>query len=178
MTYRLSARGLLRAVRSGIARLNDLLTETGSSDDDLVFHIRNSDGDRPLSDRESRDLILSRHGEAPERPRSERPGRRTGSPAAAIQDSLATSCPRIRAGTGPGAAAPGQPCRQNRQGLRARREHDIEAVATLLEQPLLHRVGDRRRRADEGKTAVASGDSTSRTNASSAKLSQRPVTTS
>ena len=52
MTHRLSARGLLRAVRSGIARLNDLLTETGSSDEDLLFHIRNSEPDRRLPDRE------------------------------------------------------------------------------------------------------------------------------
>ena len=47
--------------------------------------------------------------------------RRTDSPAAAIRDSRAASCPRIRAGTGLAAAAREPPCRRNRRGLRARR---------------------------------------------------------
>ena len=34
----------------------------------------------------------------------------------------------------------------------------LNAVATLLEQPLLHFIGDGRRRADEGETAEAAGD--------------------
>ena len=73
MTYRSRAQDMLRAVRNGLARLNDLLVETGSSDEDLVFHIRNSEADRPLSDRESRDLILSRRDEGPERPPAGQP---------------------------------------------------------------------------------------------------------
>jgi hypothetical protein len=73
MTYRLNAQDMLRAVRNGLARLNGLLVETGSSDEDLVFHIRNSRADRPLSDRELRDLIPSRRDEAPGRPRAGRP---------------------------------------------------------------------------------------------------------
>ena len=58
MTFRLNAQVMLRAVRDGLARLNGLLVETGNSEEDLVFHIRNSD--HPLSDSELRDLILSR----------------------------------------------------------------------------------------------------------------------
>jgi hypothetical protein len=51
MTYRLKAQSVLRGMRNGVARLNRLLVEGGSSDEDLVFHIRNSDREGPLSDR-------------------------------------------------------------------------------------------------------------------------------
>lgn len=49
MTYSVRAQGMWRAVRGGLARLNSLLLEEGSSDEDLVFHIRNSESEaRPL----------------------------------------------------------------------------------------------------------------------------------
>jgi hypothetical protein len=37
MTYRPSAKGLLRAARHGLARLDRLLAEAGNSDEDLIF---------------------------------------------------------------------------------------------------------------------------------------------
>ena len=42
MGSRFRAQGLLRAVRERLARLNRVLMETGSSDEDLVFRIRKS----------------------------------------------------------------------------------------------------------------------------------------
>jgi len=42
------AQGLMRVVREKLARLNRVFTETGSSDEDLVFHIRKSEWERPL----------------------------------------------------------------------------------------------------------------------------------
>lgn len=71
MTFRLNAQVMLRAVRDGLARLNGLIVETGNSEEDLVFHIRNSD--RPLSDSELRELILPRLETASERRRAGRP---------------------------------------------------------------------------------------------------------
>jgi hypothetical protein len=38
------------------------------------------------------------------------------------------------------------------------REHDVEAVAGFAVEPLLHLVGDYRRRADQRETAMAAGD--------------------
>jgi hypothetical protein len=72
MTYSVRAQGMLRAVRDGLARLNSLLLEVGSSGENLVFQIRNSKSDSPLPDRESRDLILSPGDDAPPRPRTVR----------------------------------------------------------------------------------------------------------
>jgi hypothetical protein len=50
MTYGVRTQGVLRVVRHGLARLNHLLLEAGSSDEDLVFHIRKSDPDSPVPD--------------------------------------------------------------------------------------------------------------------------------
>jgi hypothetical protein len=50
MTYSARTQGMLRAVRDGLARLNHLLLEAGSSDEDLVFHIRKSESDSPVPD--------------------------------------------------------------------------------------------------------------------------------
>jgi hypothetical protein len=50
MTNRFRATGLLRAVREKLGRLNRVLMEEGSSDEDLVFHIRKSEWERPLRD--------------------------------------------------------------------------------------------------------------------------------
>jgi hypothetical protein len=52
MTYSVNAQSMFRAVRDGLARLNSLLLETGSSDEDLVFHVRNSASDSPVPDRQ------------------------------------------------------------------------------------------------------------------------------
>src|SRR5215469_10769872 len=38
------------------------------------------------------------------------------------------------------------------------REHDVEPVAGVAVEPLLHLVGDHRRRADERQPAIAAGD--------------------
>ena len=43
MTSRFRAMGMLRAVREKLERLNRVLMEAGSSDEDLVFHIRKSE---------------------------------------------------------------------------------------------------------------------------------------
>lgn len=51
MTYRSKAQGMWRAMRNGLARLNRLLVEAGGSDEDLVFHVRNSEESRPLDRR-------------------------------------------------------------------------------------------------------------------------------
>lgn len=69
MPHGLTAQRVLRAVWNGLARLNGLLVETGSSDEDLVFHMRNSQADRPPTGGEFHDLALSRADEASERPR-------------------------------------------------------------------------------------------------------------
>jgi hypothetical protein len=45
MWNRLRAPAMLRAVRESVARLNRALMETGSSDEDLVFHIRKSEAE-------------------------------------------------------------------------------------------------------------------------------------
>jgi hypothetical protein len=60
MWSRLRAQAMLRAMRERVARLNRVLMETGSSDEDLVFHIRKSEAERPLPDQATR---------APDRPR-------------------------------------------------------------------------------------------------------------
>jgi hypothetical protein len=54
MRYRLRAKGMLRAARERLARLNRVLAEPGSSDEDLVFHIRKSESERPLRDQATR----------------------------------------------------------------------------------------------------------------------------
>jgi hypothetical protein len=46
--------GMLRAVREKLVRLNCVLTEVGSSDEDLVFHIRKSKSERPHRDQARR----------------------------------------------------------------------------------------------------------------------------
>jgi hypothetical protein len=51
MTYGVRAQGMWRTVRDGLARLNSLLLEEGSSDEDLVFRIRNSEPETRLLDR-------------------------------------------------------------------------------------------------------------------------------
>ena len=43
MKNRFRAMGMLRAVREKLGRLNRVLMEAGSSDEDLVFHIRKSE---------------------------------------------------------------------------------------------------------------------------------------
>ena len=50
--------GVLRAVREKLERLNRVLMEAGSSDEDLVFHIRKSEPERPLRDQLREPLIL------------------------------------------------------------------------------------------------------------------------
>ncbi len=52
MTYIVKAQGVLRAMRDGLARLNRLLLEAGSSEEDLAFHIRDSESDSWLLDRQ------------------------------------------------------------------------------------------------------------------------------
>jgi hypothetical protein len=41
-----------RAARDALVRLNHLVAETGNSDDDLVFHIRRSESDIRVADRD------------------------------------------------------------------------------------------------------------------------------
>ena len=50
MTSRFRAMGILRAMREKLERLKRMLAEAGSSDEDLVFHIRKSEWERPLHD--------------------------------------------------------------------------------------------------------------------------------
>jgi hypothetical protein len=50
MRRRFRAIGMLRAVREKLGQFNRVLTEAGSSDEDLVFHIRKSEWERPLRD--------------------------------------------------------------------------------------------------------------------------------
>lgn len=40
MSWRSSVQYLWKAARAGIARLNRLLAETGTSDEDMIFHVR------------------------------------------------------------------------------------------------------------------------------------------
>jgi hypothetical protein len=54
MTSRFRATAMLRAVREKLGRLNRVLTEAGSSDEDLVFHIRKSEWERPVRDQAAR----------------------------------------------------------------------------------------------------------------------------
>jgi hypothetical protein len=54
MAGRLRAMGMLRALREKLGPLNRMLMEAGSSDEDLVFHIRKSELERPLRDQASR----------------------------------------------------------------------------------------------------------------------------
>jgi hypothetical protein len=53
MSVRLSltAESVWRATRGALIRLNQLLAETGNSDDDLVFQIRRSESDMRATDR-------------------------------------------------------------------------------------------------------------------------------
>jgi hypothetical protein len=61
MKSRFRAIGMLRAVREKLGRLNRVLMEAGSSDEDLVFHIRKSEWERPCAIKQSRLLnILGR----------------------------------------------------------------------------------------------------------------------
>ena len=50
MKNRFRAMGMLRTVREKLGRLNRVLMEAGSSDEDLVFHIRKSEWERPVCD--------------------------------------------------------------------------------------------------------------------------------
>ena len=45
---------MLRAVRERLAQLSRVLTEAGGSDEELVFHIRKSELERPLRDQATR----------------------------------------------------------------------------------------------------------------------------
>jgi hypothetical protein len=54
MKYRLRAQGMLHAVRVGLARLNRVLSEAGSSDEDVIFHIRKSEAERLPPDQAAR----------------------------------------------------------------------------------------------------------------------------
>ena len=49
-------RSMLRAVREKLGRLRHLFTEAGGSDEDLIFHIRKSEWDRPLAIKQTRAL--------------------------------------------------------------------------------------------------------------------------
>ena len=51
MSYSVRTQAMLRAARNGLSRLNHLLLEAGSADEDLVFHIRNAESDGPPPDR-------------------------------------------------------------------------------------------------------------------------------
>lgn len=42
MTWRSSVQYLWNAARAGLARLNRLLAETGNSDDDMIFNVRDA----------------------------------------------------------------------------------------------------------------------------------------
>jgi hypothetical protein len=44
------------------------------------------------------------------------------------------------------------------EAFRHEGEHDVEAVATLLKEPLLHFISDGRRRAYKGEPAETAGD--------------------
>lgn len=61
MTYRLKAQGMWRAMRNGLAGLNRLLAEPGRSDEDLVFHVRCSEPENPLLDRNRERLVSQSH---------------------------------------------------------------------------------------------------------------------
>jgi hypothetical protein len=50
MTSRFRAMGMFRAMREKLARLNRVLAEAGSSDEDLVFRIRKSEWERSIRD--------------------------------------------------------------------------------------------------------------------------------
>lgn len=50
MTSRFRAMGILRSMREKLERLKRMLAEAGSSDEDLVFHIRKSEWERPVCD--------------------------------------------------------------------------------------------------------------------------------
>jgi hypothetical protein len=60
MKNRFRAMGMLRTVREKLGRLNRVLMEAGSSDEDLVFHIRKSKSERPLRDQASRTTHYAR----------------------------------------------------------------------------------------------------------------------
>lgn len=51
MMDRSRAQGMWRAVRNGLAQLNRRLAEAGSSDEDLVFHVRHRRSESSLPDR-------------------------------------------------------------------------------------------------------------------------------
>jgi hypothetical protein len=48
MRSRFRTMGMLRAMREKLGRFSRVLAEAGSSDEDLVFHIRKSEWERPL----------------------------------------------------------------------------------------------------------------------------------
>jgi hypothetical protein len=54
MRSRLGAMGMLRAAREKLGRLKRVLTEAGSSDEDLVFRIYECELERPLRDQAAR----------------------------------------------------------------------------------------------------------------------------
>ena len=50
MSWRSSVQYLWKAARAGIARLNRLLAETGTSDEDMIFHVRGPGTNGDLKD--------------------------------------------------------------------------------------------------------------------------------
>jgi hypothetical protein len=54
MRNRLRAMSVLRAVREKLGRFQRVLMESGGSDEDLVFHIRRSERERPIRDQATR----------------------------------------------------------------------------------------------------------------------------
>jgi hypothetical protein len=65
MRSQFRAMGMLRAVREKLGRFGRVLTEAGSSDEDLVFHIRKSEWERPLHDQATRGGAPSRDASHP-----------------------------------------------------------------------------------------------------------------
>jgi hemerythrin superfamily protein len=53
-------RSMLRAVREKLGQFRRVLTEAGGSDEDLIFHIRKSEWERPLRDQATRALDCPR----------------------------------------------------------------------------------------------------------------------
>jgi hypothetical protein len=56
---------MLRAVREKLGRLNRVLTEAGSSDEDLVFHIRKSEWEHPVPHQAARRSAPSKDASHP-----------------------------------------------------------------------------------------------------------------
>src|ERR1700748_1081375 len=61
MRRRFRAMAMLRAARDKLGRWRRVLTEAGSSDEDLVFHIYEFESDQPLRDQAHEPLIALGH---------------------------------------------------------------------------------------------------------------------